>query len=108
MLGIFGDPFGDHLGERAALVALEMPFGGDDRGHEALELGLVGDQLGEQMAQVPFEQHAADVENDCARLAHRRRSHRTKQNRRRIAPAAVMKLDARNPARRRELSPGAP
>src|SRR3546814_11389813 len=40
-----------------------MPFGGDDMAHEPFELGRVVDQLGEQVPEVPVEQHLADVED---------------------------------------------
>src|SRR3546814_12607473 len=56
------DLFGDHLGERAPGVVLKMPLRRDDVRHEPLELVPIVDQLGEQMAQNPVEQDAADVE----------------------------------------------
>ena len=52
------------LGEGAARVSLEMPLLGDDFGEEPVELRRIVDQVGEQVAQVPIEQHAADVEDD--------------------------------------------
>src|SRR3546814_13684364 len=63
MLREFGLAFGNRVGERAAGVVLEMPFGGDDMAHEPFELGRVVDQLGEQVPEVPVEQHLADVED---------------------------------------------
>ena len=53
---------------RAAGIVLEMPFLGDDVGEEPVQLVCVGDQLGEQAAQVPLEQHATDIEDDSRDL----------------------------------------
>ena len=43
-----------------------MPLGRDDGGHEPFEFGGIVDQLGEQIAQVPFEQDLAHIEYDGA------------------------------------------
>src|SRR3546814_12801216 len=40
-----------------------MPLRRDDMGHEPFEPIRVGDQLGEQIAQIPVEEDAADVED---------------------------------------------
>src|SRR3546814_17037697 len=63
MAGEPGLEFGDHLGERAPGVVLKMPLRSDDVRHEPFELVPIVDQLGEQMAQIPVEQDAADVED---------------------------------------------
>src|SRR3546814_11188416 len=63
MTGEPGLEFGDHLGERAPGVVLKMPLRRDDVRHEPFELVPIVDQLGEQMAQIPVEQDAADVED---------------------------------------------
>src|SRR3546814_16025184 len=60
MTGEPGLEFGDHLGERAPGVVLKMPLRRDDVRHEPFELVPIVDQLGEQMAQIPVEQDAAD------------------------------------------------
>ena len=62
------DPFGQHVRERAPAIMLEMPFLGHDIGEEPVELVAVRDQLFEQGAKLPLEQHPPDIEHH--RLAH--------------------------------------
>jgi hypothetical protein len=64
VLGELGTTLSDHLGDGAAGVMLEVPFGRNDGRAEALDLRLVGDQLAEQVAQVPLIEDPADVEDD--------------------------------------------
>ncbi|GAB7553190.1 hypothetical protein NRB_26960 [Novosphingobium sp. 11B] len=62
--GKFGLAGGDHLGEVAAAVVLDVPVLRDDVGHEPVEPVGLDDQLAEQQAHVPLDQHLADVEDD--------------------------------------------
>ena len=71
MLGELGDPFGQHLGQRAARVVLEMPFGGDDIGHEPVALRRIWDRLAVDQPQIPLDQNPADIEHDCFNCANR-------------------------------------
>jgi hypothetical protein len=84
VLRVERNPLGHHLGERAAGVMLEMPFLGDHVGKEPVELLRMVDQLFEQRAELPVEQHPANVE-------HNRFSHQ----------ARPQTLAARTPVRRR-------
>ena len=65
-------PLRHHLGKIAPGVMLEMPLFGHDVGNEPFEFALVRDQLAEQAAQVPLDDHPPDVEYDCLHFGHRK------------------------------------
>ncbi len=92
---MIGEPrlqLGQHVGKQAAGVGLEMPPRRDDVRHEPFQLVRIGNQLGKEIAQVPVEQHAADVENDRAGNGHKplsfRRGGQDTRKRRRKHPTA--------------------
>jgi hypothetical protein len=66
MIREFGFQLGQHVGERAAGIVLEMPFGRHDMGDEPVEFARIVDQLREQMAQIPLKEDAADVEDHAS------------------------------------------
>ena len=64
------DAFGHHVRQRAAAVMFEMPFLGNDMAEEPFELLGIVDQLAEQRAKLPLEQHPPDIEHHCGLHAH--------------------------------------
>ena len=69
VLGVQGDQLRDRLGHRAAAVVLGVPRPRAHLGEEPLHLVLVGQHLPVQVARVPVDQDAAEVEDDGLQAA---------------------------------------
>jgi hypothetical protein len=55
---------GDACAEVDAGIMLQVPVEGDDVGEEPFELARIVDELGEEVAQVPADEHLPDIEDD--------------------------------------------
>ena len=74
-LGMFGHQEVDSLGPGSSGVLVCVPFRGGHLGKERLHLVGVIEQLPVQVARVPIDQDAAEVEDHRARAYRRDRAH---------------------------------
>ena len=64
LMGVHGDELGDSIGEAAARVLMLVPFLGAHRGEKILHRRFVaGEELAVEVARIPFEQDATQVED---------------------------------------------